>query len=1032
MNIENDSIQEVVNIKPEQEIKKNVEDQINFINFKIEDFDFFYSQKNISLLQELQADNSIINQDINQYFRKIYIYKLNNLVIENKDDIYSNLINIYTSMYHCQSTIFIIINCDGEKNDFYIGGLSDNKIMSEKNLKNNIFSNFPGTKITLENTTIQKTQEIFENLILRKDQSNISVCSVSIVPSIRSNEKSFNQGIEKFINSMSNAKYTMFILAKPIDYKFINNQSVKLEQLSTKLSAFEELILSYQNSLTDSKSYAIINQVARTIADSTTISSGNSYSYSVTEHSTTSLVLEGGDKNNSTSVVVAEGIATNSGETTFNGTSETHATGKTDTQGEQIGKSQGVCDMRGFQFKIINKSVQEARTRVLQQLERIKTGKNYGLWDTAAYIIADDISSVKRASSILRALMTGEDSQSSCVNFWQGENNDNLTCILESLCRGQHPQFFIQDPLKNNPIFISSSLPVNGRVLPLLFGLPRKSIPGISVDFQASFGREVCRRNYIKGKTIKLGHVCVKGLKQSNTVDLSIEQLCSHCLITGTTGSGKTNAAAHIIKEITTKSDVNFLIIEPVKGEWKHLFGGNKNINIFCSSPTCGYPLLHLNPFSFPEGIHLYEHMDMLVEVLSACWPMRAAMPAILKQAVELTYNSVGWDTQRSIHVRGIKRFPQFRDLLFVLPKVIKDMGYSAETRADYEGALISRIKSLMNGILGKIFISDEELSYQVLFDQNTIIDLSNIAAEESKSLIMGLIIMKLREYRNLEHCMNNNLRHITLLEEAHRLLRKAPIDNITDTATIAGKSVTMLSEAIAEMRTYGEGFFIVDQSPSSLNDVVIKNTATKIFMQLPTLQDCEIAATALALNDQQAREIARLPAHTAIVSQSGWREALMVQLEDANLRPISLPNVHWKDDGTIHKILEHPANRQRINTLLENSSMPEALKTEIIRACRRLWDKSTGFSKLKIATFHVEVTDCRGLADILPPRFQTEEEFLAWRNEIAILLDAYLKGPKNMKINLAESLLQYMAYVEKRPLWINALTILADLGVKL
>ena len=47
-------------------------------------------------------------------------------------------------------------------------------------------------------------------------------------------------------------------------------------------------------------------------------------------------------------------------------------------------------------------------------------------------------------------------------------------------------------------------------------------------------------------------------------------------------------------------------------------------------------------------------------------------------------------------------------------------------------------------------------------------------------------------------------------------------------------KSVESISNAIAEMRTYGEGFLIVDQSPGAVDISAIKNTNTKIVMRLP------------------------------------------------------------------------------------------------------------------------------------------------------------------------------------------------------
>jgi DNA helicase HerA-like ATPase len=59
----------------------------------------------------------------------------------------------------------------------------------------------------------------------------------------------------------------------------------------------------------------------------------------------------------------------------------------------------------------------------------------------------------------------------------------------------------------------------------------------------------------------------------------------------------------------------------------------------------------------------------------------------------------------------------------------------------------------------------------------------------------------------------------------------------------LVGKSVEMITNTIAEIRTYGEGFIIVDQSPSSVDIAAIKNTNTKIVLRTPEAHDREAVA---------------------------------------------------------------------------------------------------------------------------------------------------------------------------------------------
>ena len=78
----------------------------------------------------------------------------------------------------------------------------------------------------------------------------------------------------------------------------------------------------------------------------------------------------------------------------------------------------------------------------------------------------------------------------------------------------------------------------------------------------------------------------------------------------------------------------------------------------------------------------------------------------------------------------------------------------------------------------------------------------------------------------------NRPLRHLTVLEEAHNLLKRTSTDQPVEGGNLLGKSVEMLSNAIAEMRTYGEGFIIADQAPGLLDMAAIRNTNTKIILR--------------------------------------------------------------------------------------------------------------------------------------------------------------------------------------------------------
>ena len=379
---------------------------------------------------------------------------------------------------------------------------------------------------------------------------------------------------------------------------------------------------------------------------------------------------------------------------------------------------------------------------------------------------------------------------------------------------------------------------------------------------------------------IDIGNIYHMCSDEDTGVELNLQDFTMHTFITGATGSGKSNTIYALLNEILNKKmkkKISFMVIEPAKGEYKEIFGGCSDVNVYGTNAK-KTPLLQINPFSFPDDIHVLEHIDRLVEIFNACWPMYAAMPAVLKDAVEKAYISVGWSLTTS--ECAANRFPTFFDVERELEIVLTSSKYSDDTKGDYTGALQTRLHSLTNGINGLIFCSEKEISSEKLFDENVIIDLSRVGSSETKSLMMGILVMKLQEYRMNQGDLDESLKHITVLEEAHHLLKRTSTETSQESANLQGKSVEMIGNAIAEMRTYGEGFIIADQSPALMDMSVIRNTNTKIILRLPDESDRILVGKAASLNDDQIEELAKLERGVAAIYQNDWLEAVLCKVK--------------------------------------------------------------------------------------------------------------------------------------------------------
>lgn len=579
--------------------------------------------------------------------------------------------------------------------------------------------------------------------------------------------------------------------------------------------------------------------------------------------------------------------------------------------GLQVGYSAGTTlqtgKNEGQTLTYSNFEIKHCMERIEQQMKRMEQCQALGMWNFAAYIISKDYSTAQNVAHMYVSLTQGEESylEPSAINVWKGGDSNNsesemAMAICNSLQHLQHPEFCL-DPDKSEdtlfyPALVDATIMVSGGELAHALNFPRKSVSGLPVYECVPFGREVVlhsedtegrNRPSKKPEAVNLGKIYHMRAKEKTDVFLLKDSLTAHTFITGSTGTGKSNTVYTLLNRlcpehkecVVEKDTTHFLVIEPAKGEYKQVFGGRSDVSVYGTNFKMAN-LLRLNPFSFPDEIHVLEHIDRLVEIFNACWPMYAAMPAVLKDAIESSYVSCGWSLTHS--VCEPKRFPTFETLLKKLPEIMDSSAYSKDTKGDYTGALVTRVKSLTNGINGQIFCSGEELSSEQLFDQNVIVDLSRVGSMETKSLLMGILMIKLQEYRMAKADETNaGLRHVTVLEEAHNLLRRTSSEQSQDSSNLQGKSVEMLANAIAEMRTYGEGFIIADQAPGLLDMAVIRNTNTKIIMRLPDESDRMLVGKAAGLTDDQIVELSKLDCGVAAVFQNHWLEAVLCKVDE-------------------------------------------------------------------------------------------------------------------------------------------------------
>lgn len=841
-----------------------------------------------------------------QNIADIRFFKITEMVYQNNEYSTYKFASVFNAVQGLNCGVYIMADSDGRKTDFYMGIRAYDNRRTSKSLKdtlrNALSGQFPG--VQAEDLLDAEAEEVLGGIQAK------NIASVSCVAKNKDEDfndnKTFIQGLEKLIYAMQGQVYTIVVLAKSTPAEQLDEIRKSYETIYTQLSPFANMQLSYGKntalSISDALSRGTTTGTSRSESSSTQTGTSHQEGTGTSDSVSKQNCLQAAGKalgqaalymaagpmgfiagqaifggfvpetyTKGTSTSTSDTVSSSQTDSRISGTSESRSENTTHTKGVTSGTSNNV------QLTMQNKSLIDTMEKIEQQLKRIDECESVGMWECAAYILSDTQETAEMAAGTYKALMKGEQSgvETSSVNLWGYQEKAKVAILRDYITNFIHPVFEYHSGEMKVPV-TSASL-VSSNELAIQMGLPRKSVCGFPVIEHADFGKEVVRYGKSGGKReFPLGKVFSMGRMTGTEVDLDSDSLTMHTFITGSTGSGKSNTVYEILNQLREAYRIPFLVVEPAKGEYKNVFGNFKDVNVYGTNPK-KTQLLRINPFRFPGGIHVLEHMDRLVEIFNVCWPMYAAMPAILKEAMEKAYVAAGWDISTSENRYG-DRFPNFADLLEQIECVIEDSKYSSDSKGDYSGALLTRVRSLTNGLNGQIFCVND-LKDEELFDRNVIVDLSRVGSSETKSMIMGLLVMRLSEYRMDSGKMNSPLSHMTVLEEAHNLLKRTSTEQSAEGSNLIGKSVELLANSIAEMRTYGEGFIIADQSPGLLDMSVIRNTNTKIILRLPEKSDRELVGYAAGLDDEQIEELARLKRGVAAVYQNDWVEPVLVQI---------------------------------------------------------------------------------------------------------------------------------------------------------
>jgi DNA helicase HerA-like ATPase len=442
---------------------------------------------------------------------------------------------------------------------------------------------------------------------------------------------------------------------------------------------------------------------------------------------------------------------------------------------------------------------------------------------------------------------------------------------------------------------------------------PDAEVPGVRFALRPDFDVTPERPGDAPGthaKSIQLGEVLDRNLMPAGPFAISADSLNRHVFVCGATGAGKSQTVRCLL-EAAAGRGIPWLVVEPAKAEYRLMASrlpGTEVIRIRPGEPDAiAAGLNPLEPAADGTGgtFPLQTHADLVKALFTAAFQAEEPFPQVLSAALGRVYEEAGWDLalgEPSSFPLGEHEpcYPTLTSLQRAAERVVAEIGYSQRVTDDVLGFIRVRLASLRQGTTGRFLEGGHPLDFGALLRGNVVLEIEDVGDDADKAFLMGTVLIRLAEYLRLTHRAGARvpgLAHLTVVEEAHRLLRRQ--DPGASGAGAAAHAVELFAGLLAEIRAYGEGLVIAEQIPARIAPDAIKNTAVKITHRLPAADDREAVGATMNATPRQSRYLATLPPGRAAVFTDGMDFPVLVQVKDGTEREVASP-VRTADARTV------------------------------------------------------------------------------------------------------------------------------------
>ncbi len=353
--------------------------------------------------------------------------------------------------------------------------------------------------------------------------------------------------------------------------------------------------------------------------------------------------------------------------------------------------------------------------------------------------------------------------------------------------------------------------------------------------------------NIINGGDIEVGKL--RSSSKGDTIGFNLKDLAKHMLVVGTPGSGKTTFFVGMLDRLWKEHHVPFLVIEPAKNEYRALVQSIPDLQVFTPGKNFISPFVY-NPFVPPKNVKLETYKSTLKTAFAAGVSMTTPLDKIFEEAINNCYSDFRWLDTYTTDNKG--KIFNITDFIKCFQQTFDEIGYTGDAK-NIGRAGVVRLNSLVN-----LFDNYYSIPIEDLLSKPTIIELAAIENAEQKSLIIALLLLSILSYVNANYIGEGGLKNVILLEEAHVLLDSNSSSGLGE-ANPSSIAQGLIKRMLAEIRSYGVGLVIADQSPRKVGTDVVALTDMKVVFRLVEAADKQIVADSSNMSDAMIQRMSKL-----------------------------------------------------------------------------------------------------------------------------------------------------------------------------